>query len=74
MATCSSSIIVSLSIKTSFLSIDTTSPVSSSTKSSTQDLRTLAASFLPLIFLRFALVTFTSSARSKISKISLSLS
>ena len=66
--------IVSLSINTSFLSIDTTSPVSSSTKSSTHDFKTLAASFLPTTFLRLAFVAFTSSARSNISKISLSLS
>ena len=66
--------IVSLSIRTSFLSIETTSPVSSSTKSSTQDFSTLAANFLPTIFLRFAFVTFTSSAKSKISRMSLSLS
>ena len=49
-STCAFSIIVSRSIITSFLSIETTSPVSSSTKSSTQDLRTLAANFLPKIF------------------------
>jgi len=59
---------------TSFLSIETTSPVSSSTKSSTHDFKTLAANFLPTTFLRPVLFTLTSSARSKISRISLSLS
>ena len=71
---CSFSIIVSLSIRTSFLSIDTTSPVSSSTKSSIHVFRTLAASFLPTHFFNPDLDTLTSSAKSKIDKISLSLS
>ena len=66
------SIIVSLSIITSFLSIGTNSPVSSSTKSSTQDFKTLAANFLPTTFLRPLFETLNSSARLKISKISLS--
>ena len=65
---------VSLSITISFLSIDTTSPVSSSTKSSCHVFKTLAASFLPITFFIPALVTLNSSAKSKISKISLSLS
>ena len=68
------SITVSLSRITSFLSMEITSPVSSSTKSSYQELRTLAASFLPIIFFKAAFETLTSSARSNISKISLSLS
>ena len=67
---CSFSRIVSLSITISFLSIDITSPVSSSTKSSIQLFKTRAANFLPSIFFRHVLVTFISSARSKISKIS----
>ena len=71
---CSFSIIVSRSIITSFLSIETTSPVSSSTKSSIQVLRILAANFLPTTLLSAALLTLTSSARLKISKISLSFS
>lgn len=65
---------VSLSISTSLRSIETTSPVDSSTKSSTQVLRTLAASFLPIAALIPVLVTFISSARLKISNMSLSLS
>ena len=68
------SISVSLSKTISFLSIETTSPVSSSTKSSCQVFKTLAASFLPWYFLRFDFETLISSARSKISSISLSLS
>ena len=71
---CSGSITVSRSITTSLRSIDTTSPVSSSTKSSVQVLRTRAASFLPTIFLRFCLLTLISSARLKISRMSLSFS
>ena len=65
---------VSRSKMISFLSIETTSPVSSSTKSSCQVFKTLAANLRPNTFLSPALETFTSSARSKISKISLSLS
>ena len=68
------SIIVSLSSITSFLSIEITSPVSSSTKSSYHVFNTLAANFLPKIFFKPALDTFTSSANPNISKISLSLS
>ena len=48
----SSSKITSLSMIISFLSIVTTSPVSSSTKSSIHLRSTLAASFLPIAFLR----------------------
>ena len=62
---------VSLSITISFLSMDTTSPVSSSTKSSTHDFKTLAARLLPTTLLSPLLVTLNSSARLKISKISL---
>ena len=58
----------------SFLSIEITSPVSSSTKSSCHVFKTRAASFLLSTFLRPVLVTFTSSARSKISSISRSCS
>ena len=54
-------------------SIGITSPVSSSSKSSTQVLRTLAASLRPLLASRFSLLTSISSARLKISMISLSL-
>jgi len=68
------SITVSLSNTTSFLSIEITSPVSSSTKSSNQVLRTLAANFLPITFFKFAFVALISSARPKISRMSLSLS
>ena len=68
------STVVSLSIIISFLSIDITSPVSSSTKSSCHVFKTLAASFLPKIFFKPTFVTFISSAKSKISRISLSLS
>ena len=68
------SIIISLSKTTSFLSIETTSPVSSSTKSSNQEFKTLAASFLPIHFLSPDFETLTSSAKSNISRISLSLS
>ena len=66
--------IVSRSKIISFRSIDTTSPVSSSTKSSNHVFNTLAANFLPRTFFKPALETFTSSAKSNISKISLSLS
>ena len=71
---CFFSIIISLSKITSFLSIETNSPVSSSTKSSTQDFNTLEANFLPITLFNPLFVTLTSSARSKICKISLSLS
>jgi hypothetical protein len=54
--------------------METTSPVSSSTKSSIHDFNTLAASFLPTTFLSPVLLTLISSASSNISKISLSLS
>ena len=70
----SSVISVSLSTMISLRSMDTTSPVSSSTKSSFHVFRTLAANLQPMHFLRFALVTFTSFARPNISNISLSLS
>ena len=66
--------IVSRSRRTSFLSIETTSPVSSSTKSSIHVFKTRAANFLPNTFFKPALEAFTSSARSKISRMSLSLS
>ncbi len=69
-----SSITVSRSISTSLRSMLTTSPVSSSTKSSTQVFSTRAASLRPTLSLMAALVTFTSSARPKISRICLSLS
>ena len=59
---------------TSLRSIVTTSPVSSSTKSSVQAFKTRAASFLPTIFFKLVLLTFTSSAKLKISRISLSFS
>ena len=65
---------ISLSSTISFLSIETTSPVSSSTKSSNQEFNTLAANFLPIHFLRPDFETLTSSAKSNISSISLSLS
>ena len=54
--------------------METTSPVSSSTKSSNQVLSTRAANLRPKTFFRPVLETLTSSARSKISKISLSRS
>ena len=63
---------VSLSSKTSFRSIETTSPVSSSTKSSTQVLKTLAASLRPAAFFKAFLVAATSSERPNRSRISLS--
>src|SRR5690606_40996802 len=59
---------VSLSRIISFRSIDTTSPVSSSTKSSTHFLRTRAANFRPNNFFRPDLLTFTSSASSNNSR------
>ena len=68
------SIIVSLSIIISFLSIEITSPVSSSTKSSCQVFKTRAANFRPSTLFNPAFVTFMSSAKSKISRISLSCS
>ena len=68
----SSDMVLSRSSKISFLSRDTTSPVSSSTKSSVQVFNTLAASFLPTIFFRFALLVDSSSDRPKMSKMSLS--
>ncbi len=71
---CSCSRMVSRSIITLFRSMEVTSPVSSSTKSSIHDWRTRAANFRPNDFLRLVFVTFTSSAKSKISRISLSLS
>ena len=64
----------SRSMITSLRSIETTSPVSSSTKSSTQVFNTRAASLRPISFFRFVFETFTSSARLKISRMSLSLS
>ena len=73
-STCSFSRTVSRSRITSLRSIDTTSPVSSSTKSSIQDFRTRAASLRPTTRFSPALLTFTSSARSKISRMSLSRS
>ena len=54
--------------------METTSPVSSSEKSSVQVLSTCPARRLPMASLRFFLFTFTSSARSKICRMSLSLS
>ena len=73
-STCSGSIMVSRSITTSLRSIETTSPVSSSTKSSVHVFSTRAASLRPIIFFRLALFTLMSSARLKISRISLSFS
>ncbi len=52
------SITVSRSITTSFRSIETTSPVSSSTKSSTHDFKTRAASFRPTQFFQAVLDNF----------------
>ena len=54
--------------------METTSPVSSSTKSSNHEFKTLAASFLPKHFFNPDFETLISSAKSKISNISLSLS
>jgi hypothetical protein len=67
------SIIVSLSRIISLRSIETTSPVSSSTNLHAMYF-TRAANFLPIYFLSPVLDTLISSARSKISRISLSLS
>ncbi len=74
ISTCSFSRTISRSRRTSLRSIDTTSPVSSSTKSSNQVFRTRATSLRPKTLFNPALLTLTSSARSKISKMSLSLS
>ena len=74
MSRCSFSRTVSRSKITSFRSIDTTSPVSSSTKSSRQDLSTRAANLRSSTRFKPALDTFTSSAKPKISKMSLSRS
>ena len=63
---CSSPITISRSRITSFLSIETTSPVSSSTKSSIQVFKTLAASLLPTNFFMFALLILISSASPNI--------
>ena len=63
--------IVSLSNTISFLSIETTSPVSSSTKSSYQVFKTLAANLRPWYFFKPDFDTLTSSAKSNISRISL---
>ncbi len=71
---CSFSKMVSRSKMISLRSIETTSPVSSSTKSSCQVFSTRAANLRPRTFFRPALDTLTSSERSKISKISLSRS
>ena len=65
---------VSRSMITSLRSIETTSPVSSSTKSSFQLFKTLAASLLPTAAFIFFLLTFNSSAKSNIRRISLSAS
>ncbi len=73
-STCSFSRTVSRSNTISLRSIDTTSPVSSSTKSSCHVFNTRAASFRPKYFLSPVFETLTSSARSNISKISLSRS
>ena len=64
----------SRSIITSLRSIETTSPVSSSTKSSVQVFNTRAANLRPTYPSKVSRVTLTSSARLKISRISLSLS
>ena len=71
---CSFSITVSRSMIISFRSIEITSPVSSSTKSSCHVFKTRAASFLPKVFLSPVLDTLTSSAKSKISSMSRSCS
>ena len=70
----SSVISVSRSIIIWLRSIDTTSPVSSSTKSSFQLFSTRAASLQPSTAFRFFLLTLTSSARLKICRMSLSAS
>ena len=71
---CSFSRTVSRSKIISLRSIDTTSPVSSSTKSSCQVFSTRAANLRPKYFFNPVLEALTSSARSNISRISLSLS
>ena len=73
-STCSASRMVSRSTTTSWRSIETTSPVSSSAKSSTHVFSTRAAILRPTAFFKLALLTLISSARLKISRISLSLS
>ena len=70
----SSSNTASRSKMTSLRSIETTSPVSSSTKSSIQLFSTRAANFLPMYFFKLVFVALTSSAKLKISRISLSSS
>ena len=70
----SSSMISPLSTTGVVRSIGMTSPVSSSTKSSFQVLRTFAASFLPSFFWRFSGVASISSARPKMFIMSLSAS
>ena len=70
--TFSSSRTTSLSRMISFLSIVTTSPVSSSTKSSVHFLKTLAANLLPIAFLRLFLLASISSDKPKMFRISLS--
>jgi hypothetical protein len=71
-STLSLSIMVSLSRIISLRSIETTSPVSSSTN--LHAMYSIHAAFLPIYFLSPVLETLISSARSKISRISLSLS
>ena len=71
---CSLSRTVSRSNTISLRSIETTSPVSSSTKSSNHVLSTRAASLRPITFLSPVFETLISSARSKISRMSLSRS
>ncbi len=70
----SSSNTTSRSNTISFLSMLTTSPVSSSTKSSTHVLKTRAANFLPICLVKVFLSAATSSAIPNNSKISLSVS
>ena len=65
-STFSSVMIVSRSTTTLLRSIDTTSPVSSSTKSSVHVFITLPAILRPIAAFIFFLLTFTSSQRSKI--------
>ena len=55
-------------------SIETTSPVSSSTKSSIHVFQDTCSQFTAITFFRFVLFTFTSSARIENLKISLSFS
>ena len=73
---CMLSAVISVSrcMRISLRSIETTSPVSSSTKSSDHVLMMWAANLRPISSLRFFFVTFTSSARSNIDRISLSFS